>query len=160
MYITDKLSLVLQFCILVVLALDVMVHMPRVKDPSGRGRLTIEIERIVSDSPAYDVQAPNLFVEIEVGGEKRFTTGSNSVREVIVNRAFDFDGVDYRGSIMLRMRDGAHMERPCRGILALTPAEAVINRFSVYRMDSLNWVVMRIEWHQVKDNASNSSEIK
>lgn len=156
MYILDRLSLVLQFCILVVLAADVMIHMPRYKEKSGVGRLTINIERIVSDSPGYEVQAPNLYVEIEVGGVKRYTTGSNSVRDVIIDRAFVFDGVDFRGSIMLRIRDGAHSEGPCRGILAITPAEALLERYTVYRMDALNWVVMKVDWLEVKDGKESN----
>lgn len=162
MYVVDRVSLGLQACILILLAADVYINLPRYHFKSGDGQLTITIERIVSDAPGYDVQAPNLYVEIEVGSVRRYTTGSDTEREVIVNRSFVFDSVNYMGSIMLRIRDGAHSDRPCRGILAITPAEVVLDRYSVYRIDPLNWIVMKVDWNKVKDSreASYKTAIK
>ena len=140
----EHVSLVLHFCTLVVIITAVFLHMPIkiAEELRGTGNLTIYVERIVSGG--YDVIPPKLFLEMEAGGITRFTKDEHAVREVIVNKEFVFGLVDYRSSIMFRMRDAAHSHKPCRGLLAITASEAILGRYSVYRMDSVNWVVMKL----------------
>ena len=158
MYASERISLCLQSCILAVLTAAITICMLASVsvEKNGVGRLTITVERLVSESPGYEIIFPNLFLEIEAAGVTRYTTGNHSVREVILKKEFVFETVDYRGSIMFRLRDAAHSTKPCRGLLAITASDAVLNRYSVYKMDALNWIVMKIEWRKLKEEKSGS----
>lgn len=155
MAVMDKCSLVLQFCTTVLVAAAVYLLIPdgtRIFS-SDTGKVRITVDRFVSDLVGYDIVAPTLFLEIELAGTIRWTRDRdrhNQVREVIVNETFYFPDVKWMGAMFFRIRDASHSHKPSRGLLALTPSEASLNRFKVYKMDSMTWIVMKIEWGYLK----------